>query len=114
MIYEKIKRLSKKIFSSKTYLLAGLNRVIDDDLGKITNIAVDREDKNIHLELQKAQESGGLDVLGYGIVYEGNRAYLTFKSIQRSGYLHQALQGLHVKNQIAIKPLYIKIVEKIL
>ncbi|HHO42196.1 MAG TPA: hypothetical protein ENN12_02445 [Epsilonproteobacteria bacterium] len=114
MIYTKIKRLSKKIFSSKTYLLAGLNRVIDDDLGKITDITVDREDKNIYLELEKKQEFARLDVLGYGIVYKGNKAYLTFKSIQRSGYLQKALQGLDVKNQIAINPLYIKIVEKIL
>jgi len=114
MIYTKIKRLSKKIFSSKTYLLAGLNRVIDDDLGKITDITVDRENKNIHLELGKGQESGRLDVLGYGIVYRGNKACLTFNSIEKSGYLKKALQGLKIKNEIAINPLYIKIVERIL
>ena len=114
MIFEKMRRLSKKVFSSKTYLLVGLNKTVPNELGKIIDIEVDRERKNIYLELEKSQEIGYLDILAYGITYEGNRAFLTYRFIEKRGYLRTSLKDLSINDRLLINPLYIKIVEKIL
>jgi hypothetical protein len=114
MIFKKIQRLTKKAFSSKTYLLLGLNRVVPDNLGKINDIMVDREEKNIHLSLEQQGSSADLSILGYGLEYEGNTAYLIFNKIEKTGYLNSTLKNLQHNKRIKVDPKYIKLVQKMI
>ncbi|HEO98177.1 MAG: hypothetical protein JW682_01290 [Campylobacterales bacterium] len=114
MIYKKIAKLTKKVFSSKTYLLMGLNRYVPETFGKLTDIAVDREGKNIYLQMRKSGEEAHLNILKYGVEYQGNTAYLTYGSIERDAYLHSALKDYTIDKRIKVDPKYIKIVQAML
>lgn len=114
MIYKKVKRLTKKVFSSKTYLLMGLNRYVPETFGKLTDISVDREGKNIYLQMQREGEDAHLNILKYGVEYQGNTAYLTYDKIERDAYLHSALKGYEIDKRIKVDPKYIKIVQAML
>jgi len=114
MIYKKIKKLTKKVFNSKTYLLIGLNRYVPDDFGKLTDISVDKEEKNIHIQMLKDEEEAHLSILKYGLEYKGNTAYLVYSKIESDVFLQSALKGKKIDKKIKVDPKYIKIVQAML
>lgn len=114
MIFKKINKLTNKMFSSKTYLLIGLNKFIPDELGQIVDMTVDRGDKNIFLELEKEKNKARLNILKYGIVYEGTQAYLSFDKIEKDGYLKSALKSVQSDKKIKIDSKYVKVVQRMI
>lgn len=114
MIFKKIKKLGKKAFSSKTYLLLGLNKFVPEDFGKIIDIAVDREDKNIFVSLEKESKKGSLSILKYAVVYEGTQAFLSFDTIEKDGYLKSLFKQAKIDKKIKIDPKYIKAVRRMI
>ena len=114
MIYKKIKKLTKKVFSSKTYVLLGINKFVPDDFGEVTDIVVDREEKNIFVALVKEGSTGNLNILKYAVVYEGTQAYLTFSKIEKDGYLKSSLKQAKIDKKIKIDPKYIKVVQRMI
>ncbi len=114
MIFKKIKKLSQKVFSSKTYLLLGLNKFVPDDFGKVIDISVDREDKNIFVTLEKERKQGTLNIFKYAVVYEGSQPYLSFDKIEKDGYLKSKFQQVKIDKKIKIDPKYIKVVQRMI
>jgi len=114
MIFKKIKKFTKKVFSSKTYLLIGLNKIIPNHLGSITDITIDREDKNIYLELEQDKKKAQLNILGYGLEYKGDTAYLVFKKIEKTSYLSTMLKDIQQIKKIKVDKKYIKLVEQMI
>jgi len=114
MIVKKIRRLTKKVFNSKTYVLFFLNRYIPDNLGKIEDLQIDRESKNISVDLKKEGKSGKIEVIKYRIIYEGTKGYLIYDKLQTQGYITKALAAYNIDKKIFIKPQYIKLVEKVI
>lgn len=114
MIFKKIKKLTKKIFSSKTYLLMVLNKFAPAEFGEIKDIMLDKEAKNIYLELEKNEQESVLNIINYSIKYEGSQAYLHFDKLELSGFLKSLLKDFTLKKKIKIDPKYIKIVRTLL
>ena len=113
-IFKKVRKFTKKAFSSKTYMLMGINRVMPETLGKMNDIMIDRENKNIFLQLEQDGKSAGLNIFEYGLQYQGNTAYLVFKSIEKTGYLNSMLKDIHHNKKIKVDPKYIKLVERMI
>jgi|GEM_PF-2398764 len=114
MIFQKIRRLTKKVFNSKTYVLFFLNRYIPDNLGKIEDVHIDRESKNISVDLNRDGSSGKIEVINYRINYEGSKGYLIYDKLQTQGYITKALAAYKIDKKIFIKPQYIKLVERVI
>ncbi len=114
MIYKKIKKLTTKVFNSKTYLLMAVNRYVPEAFGKITDLSVDKDEKNIYIQMQKDEKTAHLGILKYAVTYKGSQAYLSFEKIEKDSYLESTLKNVDIKNNIKIDPLYLKIVKSML
>ncbi len=113
MIFNKIKKMANKVFSSKTYMLLAINKFVPEEFGEVINIDVNRDDKEIFVELDnKSGEQGNLRIVKYAIVYEGIQAYLTYNKIVSEGYLKPILKKAKIGKKVKIDPKYIKIVQK--
>jgi len=111
-MFKKLKKLAKKAFSSKTYLLLTINKMVPDNLGEVIDISVDREAQHLFVAFAKGIEKANLTIEGYGIEYEGKDAYLIFDTIRKEGYLKSMLKGFHADKRIKVDPKYLKLIEK--
>jgi sporulation protein YlmC with PRC-barrel domain len=114
MIFNTMRRLAKKAFSSKTYVLAVINRFVPESLGKVTDLEIDRESKNIALKLLRGDEDASLHVKKYGIRYRGSRSYLIFETIFAQGFLRPQLKSAMKNREIEIEKRYIKAVKTLI
>lgn len=112
MIYDKIKKMTQKTFSSKTYVLMGVNKFIPEHFGKVTDLVVDRTEKNIYVSLDKKEDKAKLSILGYHIIYKGTQPYLAFNKLHKDGFLNDKLGSLIISKEIAIDSKYIKLVQR--
>jgi len=112
MIFNKIKKMANKVFSSKTYMLLAINKFVPEEFGEVVDIYVDRDEKEIFVKLDKKGEQGNLKIVKYSIVYEGSQAYLTYDKITSEGYLKPILKKAKIGKKVKIDPKYIKIVQK--
>jgi sporulation protein YlmC with PRC-barrel domain len=114
MIFNTMRRFAKKAFSSKTYVLAGVNRLVPETLGKVTDLEIDRENKNISLELLRGKEQAALHVKNYAIRYRGSRSFLVFETLYAQGFLKSQLKSAMKNREIEIEKRYIKAVKTLI
>ncbi len=113
MIFNKIKKMANKVFSSKTYMLLAINKFVPEEFGKVVDIDVNRDEKEIFVKLDSNKnEQGNLKIVKYSIIYEGTQAYLTYNKIESEGYLKPILKKAKIGKKVKIDPKYIKIVQK--
>ena len=114
MITQKIRRFTKKVFSSKSWVLALLNRFLPKEFGTLEDFTVDRDTKNIFLTFSKETQRAKLDVYRYGMRYEGEKSFVTFDSLIADGFLKPHLKTLAKTKEIAVDPKHIVFVKKLL
>jgi len=114
MIFNTMRRFAKKAFSSKTYVLAAVNRFVPQSLGKVTGLEIDRERKNIALELLRGNERAALHVNNYSVRYRGSRSYLAFETLDADGFLKPQLKSAIKHREIEIDKRYIKAVKTLI
>lgn len=112
MISKKISRMAKKIFSSKTYILAFVNRFVPENFGKITNLNIDRENKNIFIELEKEKKSATVELSNYSMYFEGSKSFLIYESLDATSFIKPILKNLSKQKKIEIEPRYITLVNR--
>lgn len=114
MIFNTMRRFAKKAFSSKTYVLAAVNRFVPESLGKLTDLEIDREGRNISLELLRSGEQASLHVKNYGIRYRGSRSFLVYETLYAQGFLRPQLNSAMKQREIEIDKRYIKAVKTLI
>jgi hypothetical protein len=114
MIFKTMRRFAKKAFSSKTYVLAGVNRLIPDTFGTMTDLEIDRENKRIDVQLHRGEARASLHVGDYAIRYRGSRSYLTFGELRVEGFLKSHLKKEIREREIEIEKRYIKAVKTLI
>jgi len=113
MILTKMRRLAKKAFSSKTYVLAVINRFVPDTLGTVTDLRIDRDAKELFLSLRKDDERSDLRVERYGVRYSGGRSFITFEGLEADGFLKPRLKTLLNTREIEVDPRYVKLLQRV-
>jgi sporulation protein YlmC with PRC-barrel domain len=114
MIFNTMRRFAKKAFSSKTYVLAAVNRFVPETMGKLTDLEIDRENKNISMELLRGKENAALHVKNYSLRYRGSRSFLVFETLYAQGFLKPQLKSVLKNREIEIDPRYIKAVKTLI
>lgn len=112
MIYKKISRMAKKVFSSKTYILVFVNSFIPENFGKIINLNVDRENKNIFIELEKERKSATVELSSYSMYFEGSKSFLIYETLDATGFIKSMLKSLSKQKKIEIEPRYVTLVNR--
>ena len=114
MILNKMRRLAKKAFSSKTYVLAVINRFVPDTLGHVTDLEIDRDAKLLFVSLQRDDERSELQVERYGVRYQGSRSFITFDILKADGFLKPRLKTALRNREIEVDPRYVKLLQKVI
>ncbi len=88
---KRLKRLRSRYLSSKTAVLYILNRKFaglgkeSGGVGKLTDIILDRERKNISLFVENHGNTNSIAMQGYGFTQKGGSPFLVWKTIQCQG-----------------------------
>ncbi len=114
MILDKMRKLAKKTFNKKTYLLMVINRFVPESFGKILDIEINREEKNLFLLFHKAEEEATLHLHSYAIIYKVRQPYLVFKSIEKTGYFKSMFPQLSHTKEIAIEHKYVEFLKRLI
>ncbi len=112
MIYKKISRMAKKVFSSKTYVLAFMNSFIPENFGKIINLNIDREEKNIFIELEKEKKSATVELSNYSMLFRNSKSFLVYETLAATGFIKPMLKSLSKQREIEIEPRYVTLVNR--
>jgi hypothetical protein len=114
MILNKIQRLAKKAFSSKTYVLAVINRFLPDTLGRVADLEIDRDAKLLFVSLRRDDERSDVQIERYGIRYSGSRSFITFDTLKADGFLKPKLKTALKNREIEVDPRYVKLLQKLI
>lgn len=116
--FSKLKKLRLKHINGKTTALFLLNRNIPrmtagkQNFGKITDLHLDRKQKNSTFEITRNGEVNTVTVQGYKIVANKGKSFLSWQKLDCTGpaktEYHRAFKGL---KQLEIPKKYITIVE---
>ena len=117
----RFKRLQERYFSSKAGVIFVLNRKLGiivgegRDFGKVTDLELDREDKNILLEVTHRGEANTIAIIGYGFNQRKGAPWLVWKDIDFDGPESSNYRKRFNKiNGIELSPKYVNFVEAIL
>ncbi len=88
--FKKLKKLKNRYLSGKGAILFLLNRKVgamigDVDFGELTNLRLDRAEKNIVLEIARGPNVNTIAIEGYGVVNRKGLAYLVWKDARIDG-----------------------------
>lgn len=114
MIFQKIRTYTKKAFSSKRWVIGIINRFMDKSLGRVDELLIDREAKHIFLEFISESGKSRVNIKNYSIEYQGNRAFVLFRSIEVEGYLKSRLKQTIKEKRIEVDPKYFTLLKKLL
>ncbi|WP_028318064.1 hypothetical protein [Desulfobulbus elongatus] len=86
----KLKKLKNRWLTGKGAILFLLNRKVaamtgDGDFGELTDLRLDRAEKNLVLEVSRGLHVNTIAIRGYGVVTRRGTPYLTWKSAQCDG-----------------------------
>jgi len=111
-MYKKIKKIAKKAFSSKTYVLALINRYIPKNFGKIINLNINRESKNIFIELERENKLASIEVVNYTVHTKNNKHFLVYEDLATTGFIKPMLMVFKKQREIEIEPKYVRLIHK--
>jgi hypothetical protein len=88
--FNKLKKLKNRYLSGKGAILFLLNRKVgamvgDKDFGQLTDLHLDRAEKNIVLEICRGLSVNTIAIEGYGVVNRQGTPYLTWKGARIDG-----------------------------
>lgn len=117
----KFRKLRERYFSSKAGVLFVLNRKIKtmvglgDNFGKLTDLELDRQQKNLTLEVTYEKEVNNISIHGYGFTQRKGEPYLVWEKMKFDGpesenyrKRFKSLDGIELSKR------YISVVEAIL
>lgn len=117
----KLKQLRNRFLSSKALALFVLNRKVkfmigqDKDFGTLTDLQLDRQAKNLTLEVERDRESSTITINNYGFETRKGTPYLIWKSVNFTGPDTPYFQDVFSRiNGIELSKRYISVVEAIL
>jgi len=88
--FKKLKKLKNRYLSGKGAILFLLNRKVgamvgDADFGELTDLRLDRAEKNIVLEIARGPNVNTIAIEGYVVVSRHGTPYLTWKGAHIDG-----------------------------
>ncbi len=117
---EKLKRLRNRYLSSKTAALYFVNRKMksltgEHSFGTLTDLRLDRVDKNIELEVMNDDQVNTIAINGYGFTNKRGTPYLTWQSASFSGPEADHYRGILNKlDGIELSKRYVSLIEAVL
>jgi len=114
-------RLRTKYLSSKGIAIFAINKKLKNaftsgqDFGKLTDLQLDRQSKNMTLELERRAQINTIALTGYSFENRKGTPYLIWKNINFTGPATNHYITIFKKiDGIALSPKYISIVEAVL
>lgn len=88
--FNKLKKLKTRYLSGKGAILFLLNRKVgamvgDKDFGKLTDLHLDRAEKNLTLEISRGLNTNTINIEGYGVVSRQGKPFLIWKGVRVDG-----------------------------
>lgn len=88
--FKKLKKLKNRYLSGKGAILFLLNRKVgamvgDRDFGELTDLHLDRADKNMVLEISRGLSVNTITIGGYSVVIRRGTPYLTWRETRIEG-----------------------------
>lgn len=88
--FNKLKKLKNRYLSGKGAILFLLNRKVgamvgDKDFGELTDLHLDRAEKNLTLEISRGLSINTINIEGYGVISRQGKPYLIWKKAQVDG-----------------------------
>ena len=117
--FNKLKKLKNKYLSGKAAILFLLNRKVaamvgDRDFGELTDLRLERTEKNIVLEVSRGLAVNTIAIQGYGVVNRRGVPYLTWKSVEFDGPDHDRYKSVfRNRDGIELSKRYVSVVEAI-
>jgi len=111
---KRIKQFTKNVFNSKSWMSSTINRFLPKSFGKLVGVDINRESRYIDLSLELDGEKSDIHVWNYKVTQEGSEGYVTFESINVTGYLRSQLKNIERNKKIKINSQYVGIVKRLL
>lgn len=118
--FKKLKKLKNRYLSGKGAILFLLNRKVgamvgDRDFGELTDLHLDRADKNMVLEISRGLSVNTITIGGYSVVIRRGTPYLTWRETRIEGPDRERFARVFERREgIELTKRYAAVVEAIL
>ncbi len=117
--FKRLKKLKNRYLSGKGAILFLLNRkvaaMVGADFGELTDLHLDRAEKNMVLEISRGLDVNTIAISGYGVVSRQGKPYLTWNDARVEGPERERYASIFQRKEgIELTKRYAAVVEAIL